>query len=316
MSSKKYDHASHSCGSGCDDLQGRINVLCDLAGSAAELARLANVSAGVIRKWRDGVSEPTASKLLALANAVDVSIAWLLTGRGAMRTAELSDHEQRREDIFLAESGDQDAQQRTEQRLKAIGGGIRQSAEAAKHAKEQGLGDEDVELVRTVAFAIPDDTDFLAALTQRLALDAEAAELSQEYALIPGYSVQVAAGAGAFPIDEQPTRRLAFRRKWLRFRGLNEKDLVLVFAKGDSMEPTISDNNTVMIDTSQRELTDGAIYVIRTDHHLIVKRVQTLLGNAVLLLSDNQAYQPIEVKMSEVQDLEVIGRVVWIGKDV
>lgn len=233
-----------------------------------------------------------------------------------MRQTELSDREQRREDIYLAESGDPGARQRTEQRLKAIGGGIRQSAEAAKNAKEQGLGDADVELVRTVAFAIPDDPDFVAALTQRLALDADAAELSQEYALIPGYSVQVAAGAGAFPIDEQPTRRLAFRRKWLRFRGLNEKDLVLVFAKGDSMEPTISDNNTLMIDTSQREFSDGAIYVIRTDHHLIVKRVQTLLGSTILLLSDNQAYQPIEVNLAEANDLEVIGRVVWIGRDV
>lgn len=140
--------------------------------------------------------------------------------------------------------------------------------------------------------------------------------LEDEFALIPGYRIQVAAGAGSFPDTEQPSRKLAFRRKWLRYRGLNEKDLVLVFAKGDSMEPTISDNNTVMIDTSNRELTDGSIYVIRTDHHLIVKRVQTLLGNNILLISDNKAYQPIEVTMAESNDLEVIGRVVWIGKDI
>lgn len=145
---------------------------------------------------------------------------------------------------------------------------------------------------------------------------AESSSLEDEFAMIPGYSIQVAAGAGAVPGAEQPSRKLAFRRKWLRFRGLNEKDLVLVFAKGDSMEPTISDNNTVMIDTSQRELSDGSIYVIRTDHHLIVKRVQTLLSSSILLISDNKAYQPIEVKMSEANDLEVIGRVVWIGKDV
>lgn len=298
------------------ELGTRISEASRLVGGKKALAQMTSLSESQLYRYINGSSSPTIEPLVAIARATGVSIAWLVMGEGPMRQDELGAPEQRREDIYLAESGDQDAQQRTEQRLQEIGGDIRQSTAAVKHAKEQGLGDADVEIVRTVAFAIPNDPDFVTALTQRLALDTEAAELSQEYALIPGYSVQVAAGAGAFPIDEQPTRRLAFRRKWLRFRGLNEKDLVLVFAKGDSMEPTISDNNTVMIDTSQRELTDGAIYVIRTDHHLIVKRVQTLLGNAVLLLSDNQAYQPIEVKMSEVQDLEVIGRVVWIGKDV
>lgn len=140
--------------------------------------------------------------------------------------------------------------------------------------------------------------------------------LEDEFAMVPGYSIQVAAGDGALPGSEPITRKLAFRRKWLRFRGLNEKDLALVFAKGDSMEPTIDDNNTVMIDTNQKELRDGSIYVIRTNDHLIVKRIQTRLGKQVLLISDNKAYPPIEVSMDEASDLEVIGRVVWIGKDV
>lgn len=141
--------------------------------------------------------------------------------------------------------------------------------------------------------------------------------LEDEFAMIPGYSVQISTGPGAFPSShEQPSRKLAFRRKWLRYRGLNEKDLVLVFAKGDSMEPTISDNNTLMIDTSQRELSDGSIYVIRTDHHLIAKRVQQLWNKGILLLSDNKEYKEQLVEPSEADDLEVIGRVVWIGKDV
>lgn len=298
------------------ELATRIKAVVDLYPSRKSAAEAAGVSTDMLSRYMRGDSQPGFVVIANLCLPMSVSLSWVATGAGAMHIDELSDSEPRREDIYLAESGDHDARQRTEQRLQAIGGDIRGSAEAAKCAKEQGLGDEDTEIVRTVAFAIPDDPDFVAALTQRLALDADAAELSQEYALIPGYSVQVAAGAGAFPIDEQPTRRLAFRRKWLRYRGLHEKDLVLVFAKGDSMEPTISDNNTLMIDTNQRELTDGAIYVIRTNHHLIVKRVQTLLGDAILLLSDNPAYQPIEVQMSEANDLEVIGRVVWIGKDV
>lgn len=137
-----------------------------------------------------------------------------------------------------------------------------------------------------------------------------------EFALIPGYNVEVSAGVGAFPNQEEPTRKLAFRHKWLRYRGLKPEDLVLVFAKGDSMEPTINDNNTLMIDTSNRELSDGHIYVIRTDGHLIVKRIQMLWNKGILLLSDNKEYREQQIEPNESDDLEVIGKVVWIGKDI
>lgn len=140
--------------------------------------------------------------------------------------------------------------------------------------------------------------------------------LDEEFALIPGYNVQVAAGHGSIAGDESPTRELAFRRKWLRFRGFNESDLALVFAKGDSMEPTISDNETVMVDTSEKKLRDGHIYVIRNVDHLLVKRIQTLWNDGVQLLSDNKEYPPQEIPLQDLQNLEVIGKVVWVGKDL
>lgn len=136
-----------------------------------------------------------------------------------------------------------------------------------------------------------------------------------EFALIPGYNIQISAGNGSQGEQEQVTRKLAFRHKWLKFKGLKEKDLVLVFAKGDSMEPTISDNNTLMLDTNQQILQDGHIYVIRTNDHLVVKRVQNTL-NGFYLISDNKEYKEIELTYNEADDLQVIGRVVWIGKDV
>ena len=141
-------------------------------------------------------------------------------------------------------------------------------------------------------------------------------EFEEEFALIPGYNVQVAAGHGSIAEDQAPTRELAFRRKWLRYRGLNEKNLVLVFAKGDSMEPTISDNETVMVDTSEKTLRDGQIYVIRNGDHLLVKRIQTLWNDGVQLLSDNKEYPPQEISSSDLESLEVIGKVVWVGKDL
>ncbi len=144
--------------------------------------------------------------------------------------------------------------------------------------------------------------------------EGESSEMS-EFALIPGYSIQISAGNGTEAEKEQVTRKLAFRHKWLKYKGLSEKDLVLVFTKGDSMEPTISDNNTLMIDTSQTELQDGHIYVIRTNNQLVVKRIQNTM-NGFFLISDNKEYKEIELTYNEADDLQVIGRVVWIGKDL
>lgn len=263
-----------------------------------------------------GRTQPNAITVQGLIG-LGINANWLLTGEGPMLAAELNDAQQRREDLCRAQAGDEHAINRVEDRFHQIGGDVRVAGEAAKHAAEQGLSAEDVELIRSMAFAYPQDSNLVAALTARLSLDTSAAELAQEFALIPGYSVQVSTGPGAFPgSEEKPSRKLAFRRKWLRYRGLAEKDLVLVFARGDSMEPTISDNNTLMIDTSKTELSDGAIYVIRVNSHLVAKRVQTLTNRDIMLLSDNEAYRPETLTPEQSQDLAVIGKVVWIGKDV
>lgn len=151
-----------------------------------------------------------------------------------------------------------------------------------------------------------------------IAADASAPAQSElsDFALIPGYNVQVSAGNGSIPGNEEPTRRLAFRHRWLKYRGLNEKDLVMVFTKGDSMEPTIADNNTLMVDTSDTDPQDGGIYVIRNDGHLLVKRTQIAPGQGVWLISDNKEYDKLLVQFDKTEDLEVIGKVVWIGKDI
>lgn len=57
-------------------------------------------------------------------------------------------------------------------------------------------------------------------------------EFLSEFALIPGYRVQVSAGHGAIASEgETPCRFLAFRRRWLKWRGFSEKDLVIVWCK-------------------------------------------------------------------------------------
>lgn len=136
-----------------------------------------------------------------------------------------------------------------------------------------------------------------------------------EFALIPGYRIQVSAGHGAIaPNDAEPCRHLAFRRKWLRWRGFEEKDLAIVWSKGDSMVPTISNNDTLVVHLGRTRPVDGHIYVVRNDDQLWVKRLQ-VLPSAWLLLSDNKHYEPIKVPKDEQHNFEVIGQVVHISHD-
>lgn len=139
---------------------------------------------------------------------------------------------------------------------------------------------------------------------------------TDEFALIPGYRVQVSAGHGSLTQGElEPCRHLAFRRKWLKWRGFAEKELAIVWSKGDSMEPTISNNDTLVVHLGRTRPVDGHIYVVRNDDQLWVKRLQ-VLPSAWLLLSDNKHYQPIEVPKDEQHTFEVIGQVVHISHDV
>lgn len=138
----------------------------------------------------------------------------------------------------------------------------------------------------------------------------------EEFALIPGYRVQVSAGHGALVQgDEAPCRHLAFRRKWLKWRGFAEKELAIVWNKGDSMEPTISNNDTLVVHLGRTRPGDGHIYVVRNDDQLWVKRLQ-VRPDAWVLISDNAIYPPMTIPKDEQHTFEVIGQVVHISHDV
>lgn len=62
----------------------RIAHLIRSAGSASEFARRCGVSESVVRKWRDGLSDPSRTYLERIARRAGVSVEWLVTGQGAM----------------------------------------------------------------------------------------------------------------------------------------------------------------------------------------------------------------------------------------
>ena len=134
-----------------------------------------------------------------------------------------------------------------------------------------------------------------------------------ENAKLALYNAEPSAGNGTTFDDEHIVDWYPVSRKWLKEAGLNEKNLVVGAAKGDSMQPTIKDGDLLMLDRSKTEATAG-VYVIRMSGELFVKRVQkNPIDNSVTIKSDNNTYDPIVAREDQLSMLDIVGKVVWIG---
>lgn len=132
--------------------------------------------------------------------------------------------------------------------------------------------------------------------------------------LVPVYNVDASAGHGAITDwEEEVVDRLAFPPNYLRkITSGRQSDLAIIGVKGDSMTPTLSDNDVVMIDRSKRDLSFDGLFVLRDGGaSLLVKRVgRGTRSGTITLISDNRTYRDTE---RAVEDIEVIGKVVWRG---
>ncbi|SAM71762.1 putative transcriptional regulator [Cardiobacterium hominis] len=141
---------------------------------------------------------------------------------------------------------------------------------------------------------------------------------NDDYYYIPAYEIEASAGHGAFTEGATtPAKHLAFRKDWVHDRRLSPSSLSAIFTRGDSMEPTIPDGATILVDSSRIEPLDGKIYVIRIDDRLWVKRVQWILGGGLRLISDNRIYSDIDVSKADLEhaDVQICGQVVYVSYD-
>lgn len=139
--------------------------------------------------------------------------------------------------------------------------------------------------------------------------------LQDDFVMVPRYNIAGSAGGGALIQSEQIVDHLAFRADWLRNAlGVAHADLALISVKGDSMEPTLSSGDLILIDTSVRALGDSAVYVLRKGDELFVKRIQHKLDGTVIVKSDNERYEPEILDSEHAPAVQVVGRVLWVGR--
>lgn len=127
--------------------------------------------------------------------------------------------------------------------------------------------------------------------------------------------IYATAGAGAINYDEM-RKPIAFDKTFLeKTLGITVfKNLHIINAVGNSMEPTIKEKSLLFVNPFENEscqIKDGGIYVINCNSSVFVKRIShNPITGATKLKSDNSQYEDIEITGQEFESCIIIGRVV------
>lgn len=128
------------------------------------------------------------------------------------------------------------------------------------------------------------------------------------------YDITAEMGDGAEALNEEPGDTLVFQTGWIKQQGLDPSELAIIHVAGNSMHPTLSQGDIVMIDKSKRDDKRDGIYAIQHDNRVRVKRLIYRLNGNVEIISDNNSYPPEVVDNTDSQiSINVIGKVVWRG---
>ena len=130
-------------------------------------------------------------------------------------------------------------------------------------------------------------------------------------------SVNVSAGFGSFNEGvTAPDGQVPYSDSLLQKLGIKPTHAAVFWADGTSMRPTIDDGDQMLVDLSKKEIKGDKIYLVQNRESVWVKRVK-LNWNGIELISDNkEEYAPITLTKEEVDNLEIIGQVAYIGKSV
>lgn len=133
-----------------------------------------------------------------------------------------------------------------------------------------------------------------------------------EFVMVPRLDVHLSAGGGRdqVEIDLVKDNPQAFRAEWIRLMRLKPAKLAAMRASGESMEPTIHDGDSLLVDTSQTTVVDNKVYALWYDGGERVKRLFRLPGGGLRIVSDNPKHPTLEVGSEHPEHVRIIGRVV------
>ena len=120
--------------------------------------------------------------------------------------------------------------------------------------------------------------------------------------------LRATAGSGTRNWDETVEGYLYFGEEWLRKRAIESRHCRVARAVGASMEPTLPDGCSILVDLDTKEFRDGAVFVARTSDGVVARRAAKLTDGQQLVSDDGQL-APVQW-----QSVSVIGEIRWMGR--
>ena len=100
---------------------------------------------------------------------------------------------------------------------------------------------------------------------------------------------------------------LDVHRTWLDRHRLDATQCAIVRVRGESMEPTLNDGSTILINCAQQRRRSERLFAVRTDDGLVVRRLRKDPGGGWLLVSDHPDWEPRPWPASA----GIVGQVRW-----
>ena len=144
----------------------------------------------------------------------------------------------------------------------------------------------------------------------------------EDFAKIPLHEATLSAGNGCVNGDDVVVGTLAFRRDWLKKLGVSASRARVARVHGDSMAPTLSDGDMILIDTSKTEILERSkssrrraapIYAFVEDGVARVKRIELVDSDFFAVMSDNPEFKTEFKRAAALGSMHVIDKVLWWG---
>lgn len=117
---------------------------------------------------------------------------------------------------------------------------------------------------------------------------------------------------GSLLFDEHFSEMVHFNFLWLRNQG-NPNEMVSLFMTGPCMHPDIKEKDLVLIHLGDKNMRSGSIFALAIDDFILIRRTEKTPGR-LLLQCDNPNYQDQSLTQEEMDQITILGRVIWTGR--
>lgn len=140
--------------------------------------------------------------------------------------------------------------------------------------------------------------------------------LPEEYVGIPFVDIQPSMGDGTYADHSGNGDLVYFPPDVIRLLRTPADNLRLLEVEGPSMSPILEHQDRVIIDTTKKNPSQPAIFVLWDGHGIVCKWVERIPQTdppKLRIISENERFKPYETTEEEAN---IVGRVVWFARQI